>query len=217
LVPLLAQAPFPPSFVAHRADPVVTPEAVHATHLLPWQSGAPALVQSVSEPHSTQAPGLPRQKRVVPVPEHGAPVPHRHPRFVQVFASVALQPEPHEAHDATLVPMHPGTPEVSQQRLEVEQPPLSEGSHAAHWPFFVPLMAQTGAVLDLLAQRASARANASKLVSHATHTSLSQNGFPAVLQSVSTAHSPQRPVFVSQTFPEATFTQSAFEPHAWHE
>lgn len=67
-----------PPLAAQRVFGDDTPAALQATHCPPSQSGAAAEVHSASVRHSAHVPGLPRQNRVVPVPEHAAVVPHAH-------------------------------------------------------------------------------------------------------------------------------------------
>ncbi len=103
-----------------------------ATHWFDSHKGAAGSVQSVSARHSTQDPGLPVQNREVPVPEHGADEPQRHPRSVHVLESVGLQATPQPVHWVALVATQVGTPLRSQHTWSVEQPPESVGSHAVH-------------------------------------------------------------------------------------
>ena len=105
---------------------------LQATHWFESHRGAAGSVQSSSARHSTHEPGLPVQKRDVPVPEHGADAPQRHPRDVQVFASVGLQATPQPVHWLALVAMHVGTPLRSQHSSSLVHPAESVGSHAPH-------------------------------------------------------------------------------------
>ena len=89
-------------------------------------------MQSPSARHSTHEPGDPVQKRAVPVPEQGAELPQRHPRPVQVFASVGLHATPQPVHSLALVPTQVGTPPRSQQSSSAAQPAESAGSQAPH-------------------------------------------------------------------------------------
>jgi len=103
-----------------------------ATHWFDSHRGAVGSVQSVSARHSTQDPGLPVQKRAVPVPEHGAEDPQRQPRAVHVLERVGLQPTPQAVHWVGLVATQVGTPLRSQHTWSEEQPPESVGSQAPH-------------------------------------------------------------------------------------
>jgi hypothetical protein len=70
------------------------------------------------------------------VPEHAAPVPHRHPRFEQAFASSGLQAPPvHAVHTSKEFATHAAVPELSQQSWFWLQPREPPGSHAPHSPF----------------------------------------------------------------------------------
>jgi len=134
-VPVDAQAPA--CFAWQRVFAFAAP--LQATHWFDSHKGAAGFVQSVSARHSTQAPGVPVQKRDVPVPEHGADAPQRQPRALHVFESVELQATPQAMHWLALVAMHVGNPLRSQQSWSEPQPAESNGSQAPHCPSAAPV------------------------------------------------------------------------------
>lgn len=180
---------------------------LQATHWFEAHRGAVGSVQSVSARHSTHEPGVPVQKRAVPVPEQGAVVPQRHPRPLQVFASVGLQATPQPVHSLALVPTHVGTPPRSQQSSSAAQPAESVGSHAPHCPSSVPVWMHAPAPPCFAAQRWLA-VDRTVLVSQATQTLPTQSGFFALpLQSLSAVHSTHLPVLASHTGVAVRFLQ----------
>jgi hypothetical protein len=158
----------------------------------PSHRGAAALPQSPSLRHSTHAPGDPVQNFSVPVPEHWAPLPQRHPRFEHPFASVELHAVLHAVHCEALVPAHVGTPVLSSQHSSLlEQPAESDGLHAPHSPTCDPEVTQAPAPPGFAVQRSFAT-DAMDPVSQATQAFPTQRGFfGSPVQSASAAHSTQ--------------------------
>lgn len=211
---LVAHAPEPPSLRAQRASAPDTPAPSHATQALPSHSGAVGSVQSSSVRHSTHAPGAPTQNGAPPSGSHDVPVPQRQPRFVHVFARSPSHGTLQAVHSrAGAVASHAGVPLDSQHSSVSAHPLPSAGSHAAHSPFFEPVVAHAAAPPGFAAQRASAAAAESPPASHATHFWFTQSGFVGSPQSVSATQATQRPLEVSHTAFAPRLAQWAFVVH----
>jgi hypothetical protein len=149
--PTVAHSGVAADFAAQRA--AAEAAVSQPTHWFDSQSGAVGSVQSESALHSTHDPGDPTQKRDVPVPEHGAELPHWQPRSAHEFATTALHATPHAVHWVALTAAHEATPLRSQHSELSSQPSESAGLQAPHWPFWVPLSTQTAAPPGLAAHR----------------------------------------------------------------